>query len=83
MKYYIAEITTHIGDRRFDSTIKVATEEPIADYLDELAKTWYDDIDEVADYGYWFCGYELRVSVGTHQEVKKSTFDDLDMIVTL
>lgn len=83
MKYYIAEIATQVGERRFDSTIKVATDEPIADYLDELARTWYDDLDEGDDLGYWFCGYELLVCVGAHQEIKQSTFDDLDMIVQL
>lgn len=84
MKYYIGQIDERLGEYEGSSIIRFNTDGCPSEYLDNLARIWYDeenDGSEKLNEWYWHNG-EVICRGGSWQEVTEELYNALPYFVT-
>jgi len=76
MKYYLGQIEEQHGEYEHTTTIKFSTDEDPEEYLEEIVKTWYVEVDTDDNGDHWING-EIIVSSGRYSEITKHMFRNL------
>jgi len=81
MKYYISELLLSIdhGDyvHNYGQMYTFKTDEDAKTYVDHVARSYYDDVEEDEDGNLLSRRNNTYISRGHPYEIKKDTFDDL------
>jgi hypothetical protein len=75
MKYYLAVLTSMIGEYEIDTSIKFFTDRDPNKYHHKLAKSFWGKCREEEDEVYYFDG--VSVTVGDRIEITKEVFDSI------